>query len=36
MIVSYHPLLMIHSNQEHDNTNIHPPFTESIEQIVEK
>ena len=26
-IFSYHPLLKTHSNQEHDNENIHPPFS---------
>ena len=34
-IFSYHPLLKIHSNQEHDNANIHTPNPESIEQLVE-
>ena len=32
----YYPMLMTHSNQEHDNANLHPNFPESIEQIVEQ
>ena len=35
-IFSYHPLLKTHSNQEHDNENIHSTFPESIEQLAEK
>ena len=32
----YHLLLKTHSNQEHDNANLHPPNPESIEQIAEE
>ena len=35
-IFSYHPLLNTHSNQEHDNENLRPPFPKSIEQFVEQ
>ena len=31
----YHPLLKTNPNQEHDNANHRPPFTDSIEQLVE-
>ena len=33
---SYDPLLKTHSNQEHDNAYICPPFPESIEQLIEQ
>ena len=32
----YHPLLKTHSNQEHDNANLHPLFLGIIEQLVEQ
>ena len=35
-IFSYHTLLKTHSNQEHDNANLHPPNPESVEQLVEQ
>ena len=35
-IFSYHPLLKNHKKKEHDNANLHPTFTESIEQHTEK
>ena len=35
-IFPYNPLLKTHTNQEHDNKNHHLPFTDSIEQLVEK
>ena len=35
-IFSYHPLLNTHSNQEHENENLHTPNPDSIEQLVEK
>ena len=30
------PMLKTHSNQEHDNANLHPQNPESIEKLVEK
>ena len=33
-IFSCRPMLKTRSNQEHDNSNHHPNFTESIEQLV--
>ena len=35
-LFSYHPLLKTHSNTEHDNENLHPPFPESIEHLFEQ
>ena len=35
-LFSYYPLLKTHSNQEHDNENLHPPNPDIIEQLVEQ
>ena len=35
-IFPYRSLLNTHSNQEHDNANLHPPFPEIIEKLVEQ
>ena len=29
-------MLKTHSNQEHDNANLHSPFHESIEKLIEQ
>ena len=36
IILSNNPLLKAHSNKEHDNVKLHPPNTESIEQLIER
>ena len=35
-IFSINPLLKTHSNQEHDDENLHPPNPESTEKLVER
>ena len=35
-LLSNQPLLKTHSNKEYDNTKLHPPNPESIEELIER